>query len=164
MAQKRTLMRENVRSISTKSVSSDEIETQRKALAAAQRKLDSMAHRILLIRERIAVLRAELAEAKKLHRDSGSRKTERAVMAAVNKVDTAIRRRNKVLENYREMKQIVRNQGALCKTLEKKEEAKQKAVAKFLKEWERNYDREVRMKEKNVRQRKRLARTKARTE
>ena len=164
MAQKRTLMRENVKSISTESVSSDEIEIQRKALAAVQRKLDSMAHRILLIRERIAVLRDELAEAKQLHRDSSSTKTERAVTAAVNKVDTAIRRRNKLLENYREMKQIVRNQGALCKTLEKKEEAKQKAVAKFIKEWERNYDREVRMKEKNVRQRKRLVRTKARTE
>jgi hypothetical protein len=37
-----------------------------------------------------------------------------------------------------------------------KEEAKQKAVAKFLKEWERNYDREICMKEKYIRQRKRL--------
>jgi uncharacterized protein YktA (UPF0223 family) len=161
MAQKRTLMRENVKSISTKSVSTDEIETQRQALAAAQRRLDRLAQRVLLIREKIAVLRDELAEAKNLHRENGSGKTKRSVMAAVNRLDTAIRRRNKLLEDYRELKQIVRDENTLCKKLEKKEEAKQKAVAKFLNEWERNYDREVRMKEKNVRQRKRLARTRS---
>jgi hypothetical protein len=63
-AQNTPLMRENLNSISTKSVISDEIETQKKALAAAQRKLDRMEQGILLIRENIAGLRDEFAEVK----------------------------------------------------------------------------------------------------
>jgi hypothetical protein len=156
VARKRTLMRENVKSISSTSVSSEAIETQRKTLAAAQRKLDRMAQNVLLMRERIALLRHALAEVRDKHKQSKTRATTRAVTTAINRLDTAIRRRDKLLMEYRDLKQIVRDQTVLCRQLGKKEEAKQKAVAKFLKDWERNYDREIRMKEKNVRQRKRL--------
>ena len=51
---------------------------------------------------------------------------------------------------------MVRDQRTLCRGMEKKEEARQKAVARFLKEWEREYDQGIRMKEKTVRKRERL--------
>jgi hypothetical protein len=147
-------MGKNVKSISTKSVSPDELEKQRAALAVAERKLTRIRQRIVQIRDRITVLRQELTEARTQRRRGDTPETVRTVTAAINKVDTAIRQRDKMLVDYRELKQIVREQQALCKTLKKKEETKQKAVAKFLEEWERNYDREIRLKEKNVRQRK----------
>jgi hypothetical protein len=71
-------------------------------------------------------------------------------------VDNAVQQRDRVLSDYREMKLMVRDQRTLCRSLEKKEEAKQKAVARFLKEWERRYDQEIRIKEKTVRKRERL--------
>ncbi|KPJ79762.1 MAG: hypothetical protein AMJ58_10845 [Gammaproteobacteria bacterium SG8_30] len=64
-----------------------------------------------------------------------------------------------MLSEYRELQLIVRDQRTLVDSLEKKEAARQKAVARFLKEWERNYDREMRMKEKTLRKRRRLLET-----
>ena len=60
------------------------------------------------------------------------------------------------MSDYRELKLLVRDQRSLYSSLVKKEEARQKAVARFLKEWELRYDRETRMKEKNIRKRGRL--------
>ena len=60
-----------------------------------------------------------------------------------------------MLVDYRELKQIVRDQRTICRHLGKKEEARQKAVAKFIREWEQNYDRALRLKARNVNQRRR---------
>ena len=70
-----------------------------------------------------------------------------------------MQQRDSVLSDYRELKLLVRDQRSLYRSLVRKEEARQKAVARFLKEWERRYDRETRMKEKNVRNRGRLSET-----
>lgn len=78
---------------------------------------------------------------------------------ASDKLDNARQQRDKMLSEYRELQLIVRDQRTLVDSLEKKEAARQKAVARFLKEWERNYDREMRMKEKTLRKRRRLLET-----
>ena len=152
-------MRDNVQKISTKSVTSDELRAQRAMLNTAERKLKRMEQGLELIREKITGLRQQLADARSLHRDRATTKTKRVLATMTRKLDDAVQQRNRMSSDYREFKLVVRDQRALCKSMEKKEEARQKAVARFLKEWERRYDREIRMKEKNVRQRKRLDRT-----
>jgi hypothetical protein len=155
----RTLMRMNVEKISTKSVSLDEINQQRAVLDGAERKLTRMGQGIEKIREKIAMLRQQVADARSLDRERDTAQTRRALLSVTSKLDGALQLRDTMLSQFREIKLIVRDQRAVCRNLEKKEEAKQKAVARFLKEWERRYDREARMKEKNVQQRKRLTRT-----
>jgi hypothetical protein len=152
-------MRRNVETISTRSVASGEIEAQQSELAAAMRKLARMNQRMVLIRGKIAGLRQELADARSRQRRRDTPETRQAVKVATNRLAAANQRRERIASDYRDLKPIVREQRALYRKLEKKEEAKQKAVAKFLREWERNYDREIRIKEKNVRQRKRLSDT-----
>lgn len=159
MPQHKTLMRKNAETISTRSVTSGEIENQRAELAAAVRKLARLEKRMVLIREKITGLRQELADARSRQQRRDTTETRQAVKSATNRLAGAIRRRDGISSDYRDLKQIVREQRALYRKLGKKEEARQKAVAKFLREWERNYDREIRLREKNVRQRKRLTRT-----
>ena len=159
MVRNTNLMRRNVRRIAKQSVESDEIKAQAAALAVAERKLARLGQRMAQMREKVAERRQALAEARTRRGQERTPETARIVTSAMSKLDAMIRRRNAMLEEYRELKSMVRDQRALCRALEKKEEAKQKAVAKFLKEWERNYDREIRIREKNVRQRKRLTRT-----
>ena len=104
-------------------------------------------------------MRQRLAEARKLHRDRDTAQTKRAVMSLTKKLDSALQQRDSVLFDHRELKLLVRDQRSLYRSLVKKEEARQKAVARFLKEWERRYDREIRMQEKNIRKRGRLSET-----
>ena len=159
MSADRTLMRKNVEHISTKSVTSDEINQHWAVLDAAERKLTRLGQDIAKIREKITVLRQRLADARGLHRERDTAQTRRALLTVTNRLDSAMQQRDTMLSQFRELKLMVRDQRAVCKNLEKKEEARQKAVARFLKEWERRYDRETRIKEKNVQQRKRLTRT-----
>ncbi len=155
----RTLMRNNLEKIATLSVTSDELVEQQAVLEAAERKLTRMEQRRVKILEKIAGLRQRLAEARNLHRDQDTAQTKRALMSLTKRLDSAMQQRESVLFDYREQKLLVRDQRSLYRSLVKKEEAKQKAVARFLKEWERRYDRETRMKEKNIRKRGRLSDT-----
>jgi hypothetical protein len=153
----RTLMRNNLEKIATLSVTTDELGEQRAVLEAAERKLTGMEQRRVKILEKIAGLRQRLAEARNLHRDRDTAQTKHALMSLTKRLDSAMQQRDSVLFDYRELKLLVRDQHSLYSSLVKKEEARQKAVAKFLKEWERRYDRETRMKEKNVRKRGHLS-------
>ena len=155
----RTLMRNNLEKIAALSVTPDELGKQRAALEAAEYKLARMEQRRVRILEKIAGLRQRLAEARNLHRDRNTAQTKRALMSLTKKLDSAMQQRDSVLFDYRELKLLVRDQRSLYRSLVKKEEARQKAVAQFLKEWERRYDRETRMKEKNVRKRGNLSKT-----
>jgi hypothetical protein len=152
----RTLMRNNVEKISTRSVASDELDKQRALLQSAERRLVLMERGIKKVGEKITGLRQQLAERRSLQKEHGTAQTKRALAAAVNKLESAVQQRHGLLSDYREQKLTVRDQRALYMSMEKKEEARQKAVARFLKEWEREYDRDIRLKEKTVRKRERL--------
>lgn len=155
----RTLKRNNLEKIAALSVTPDELGEQRAVLEAAERKLTRLEQRRVKLLEKIAGMRQRLAEARKLHRDRDTAQTKRAVMSLTKKLDSALQQRDSVLSDYRELKLLVRDQRSLYRSLMKKEEARQKAVARFLKEWERRYDREIRMQEKNIRKRGRLSET-----
>ncbi|MGD2055604.1 MAG: hypothetical protein PVJ15_02265 [Gammaproteobacteria bacterium] len=156
MSADRTLKRNNVEKISEKSVTPDEVGRQRAVLETAERKLARLEQGLAKVRDKLAGLRQQLTEARSLHREWETTQTKSAVTTLIKKVDNAVQQRDRVLSDYREMKLMVRDQRTLCRSLEKKEEAKQKAVARFLKEWERRYDQEIRIKEKTVRKRERL--------
>ena len=155
----RTLMRNNLEKIVTLSVTPDELGEQRAVLEAAERKLTRMEQRRVQILKKIAGLRQRLAEARNLHRDRDTAQTKRALMSLTKKLDSAMQQRDSILSDYRELKLLVRDQRSLYRSLVKKEDAMQKAVARFLKEWERRYDRETRMKEKNIRKRGHMGKT-----
>jgi len=155
----RTLMRSNLDRISTRSVRPDELDEQRKILEAAERKLVKVERDYRKLRETIAGLGLQLAEARSLNRERETPQTKRSLASLAKKLDSALQRRDSMSSDYRELKMLVRDQRAVCRGLVKKEEARQKAVARFLREWERNYDREIRMKEKTVRKRERMRRT-----
>lgn len=159
MEKNRTLMRNNAEKIATRSVSSDELQTQHALLVKAEQKLSRMDQTRGKVRERITMLRQQLAEARRRHSEMNTLQTKRDLLARINKLNRAIRRRDSVVAGFRELKQLVREQRALYKGLLKKEEARQKAVARFLREWERNYDRGIRMKEKNIHKRARQGET-----
>jgi len=155
----RTLMRENVDRISSRSVTSDDLQAQRILLDKAERKLARMEEARVKIRERITGLREQLAEARSQHSEQNTIQSKRALMALTKKLNRAVQRRESVMSEFRELKLLVRDQRALYKSLVKKDIARQKAVAMFLKEWERNYDRETRMQEKNIRKREHMDKT-----
>lgn len=138
------------------SVAPDEHGKQLAVLESAERKLERKEQDITRVREKIAGLKQQLAEVRSLKLERDTAQTKRALAAVIKILEGAVQQRHGMLSDYRELKLMVRDQRTLCTTLEKKEEARQKAVARFLKEWERNYDRGIRMKEKIVRKRERL--------
>ena len=152
-------MRNNLERISTQSVTPNELDEQWKVLQAVERKLARLEQGRLKLREKIPELRQQLAGARSQHREQGTPQTKRALASLTKKLDSALQLRDSMSADYRELKMLVRDQRALYKGLVKKEEARQKAVARFLKDWERRYDREIRMQEKTVRKRERLGRT-----
>jgi hypothetical protein len=149
----RTLMRDNLNIISTRSISSDELNKQRLQLQSTERKLKRTQQRVVKVREKIAELRRDLAERRNLHKEQGTAQTKRAVATVRKRLEVAVQQHQVLLSDYREQKLMVRDQRDLCRSLEKKEEARQKAVARFLKQWEREYDHEIRLKEKAIRKR-----------
>jgi len=86
-----------------------------------------------------------------------TKQIRRRLEVANNRLSNLRQRRDSMLPEYRELKLMVRDQRALLKALEKKEIARQAAVARFLKEWERDYDRKMRRKQKNARIRKKIS-------
>jgi predicted nucleic acid-binding Zn-ribbon protein len=152
-------MHENVDRISSRSVTSDDLQAQRILLDKAERKLARMDEARVKIRERISELREQLAEARSQHSGQNTIESKRALMALTKKLNRAVQRRDSLMSEFRELKLLVRDQRALYKSLVKKDIARQKAVAMFLKEWERNYDRETRMQEKNIRKRQHMDKT-----
>lgn len=150
------MMKKNVDRISTRSIASGEIKEQQSLLDTAERKLAKMGQHIERIRVKILELRRQAVDARRQHKEQGTTKTKRALTSVLKKLDAALEQRDMTLSDSRELKLVVREQRAVCRSLERKEEARQKAVAVFLKEWERSYDREVRMKAKNIRKRNRM--------
>jgi predicted nucleic acid-binding Zn-ribbon protein len=155
MGADKSVKHRNVKKIATSSVASAEIDDQRRKLITAERKLGRLDIALAEGREQIDAARERLAAVREACRTGKTAQMQRALNAAKKKLEVARRRRDKTLSAYREFKLVVRDQRSLLKSLEKKEIARQKAVAVFLKEWEREYDKKIRMKSKEIEKRKR---------
>lgn len=155
MNQKRLLLRKNVEKLSTTSVKEDTLRAQQDELKKAETRLSRIEQRVLRHQTKMRDLRTLLSEKRLRHKQKNTPQTKRACETVANKLKLAIRQRNETVSDFREIKQIVRDQRTMCKKLEKKEAAKQKAVAQFLKKWERDYDREIKLREKKAKQRRR---------
>ena len=153
MAKDRTLMRTNAEKIATRSVAPDELQSQRAVLVKSEQKLSRLEQTKEKVLEKITRLRQQQAEAGRRHSAMNTLQTKQELLALTNKLKRAIQRRDRVVAGFRELRPLVREQRAVYKGLLKKEEERQKAVARFLREWERNYDRDIRMKQKNIRKR-----------
>jgi len=156
MCPEKTLKRRNLEKITTNSTATDAIAAQQKELAVAERKLGQADRRLSKVREKMDLARDQAADARKQHASRDTGHTRRALNTAITKLQNIRQDLEQLLSETRELKLIVRGQRNLVKSLEKKEAAKQKAVARFLKDWERDYDRKMRMKEKTLEKRKRL--------
>lgn len=159
MCPEQTLKRKNIEKITTSSVVSDEITAQQNELAAAERKLERVDNSVLKMKDKLDLIRQQLSDARNQYRSKNTKQTQRALTSAKDRLQKLRQDLDRKLSEYREMKLIVRDQRSLVKSLEKKETAKQKAVARFLKEWERDYDRNMRMKRKTVQKRRRTMKT-----
>ena len=111
------------------------------------------AHEKLLAREKKA--RERLEAAKTRSKSSNSNRTADALLAAKQRVDEATRLRKESAARLREMKKLVREETQLAREAERKARARDRAVAAFLKKWEREYDLEMRRKQKNIELRRR---------
>lgn len=156
MCPERALKNSNIKNITVSSVASDEISAQRKELAAAERRLDRMEQKILAKKDQVAQSRQRLSDLRNQSKTKNKKQITRMHETAKNRLSKSLQQRDKILSEYRELKLIVRDHRTLLKALEKKEAARQAAVARFLKEWERDYDRKMRIKQKNARIRKKL--------
>ena len=156
MCPAQTLKRKNLKKISESSVDSDEIRLQQRELSAAGNRLERIEQKIAKAREQVDQTRKRLAELRSNAGERNTARNKRAIDTAKNKLTSQRQHRDKLLSEYRELKLVVRDQRALVKSLKKKEAARQAAVARFLRDWERNYDRKMRMKEKNVRIRRKI--------
>ena len=159
MCPEKTLKRKNIEIITTSSVASDEIIAQQKELATAERMLKHVGNSVLKIKDKVVLVRQQLIDARDQYRSIKTKRTQRALTNANDRLQSLRQDLDKKQSEYRELKLIVRDQRSLIKSLEKKEAAKQKAVARFLKEWERDYDRNMRMKRETVQKRRRIVKT-----
>jgi predicted nucleic acid-binding Zn-ribbon protein len=159
MCPEQTLKRKNIEKITTSSVASDEITAQQKELATAERKLKQVGNSVSKIKDKVELVRQQLSVARNQYRSANTKQTQRAFTTANNRLQKLRQDLDRKLSEYREIKLIARDQRSLVKSLEKKETAKQKAVARFLKEWERDYDQNMRMKRKTVHKRRRAMKT-----
>lgn len=159
MCPEQTLKRNNIEKITTSSVASDEISAQQKELAIAERKLKQVGNSVLKMKDKVELVRQQLIDSRNQYRSTNTKQALRAITNANNRLQKIRQDLDGKRSEYRELKLVVRDQRSLIKSLEKKEAAKQKAVARFLKEWERDYDRNMRMKQKTVQKRTRTMKT-----
>lgn len=159
MKQKGSLLRGNIEKITKDSVPAETLQHRQAELKKAETQLLRMEQRVFQLQDKVRQTRVQAAKARRRYKEKNTSQSRQASESAANKLRNMIRRRNEVVSQFREMKQFVRDQRATYKQLEKKEMLKQKAVAQFLKKWERDYDREIKLREKKARQRSRWLRS-----
>ena len=157
MCPERALKQRNIDNIATSSVTSREIDAQRKELVAAERNLSRMEQKLLVLKDQVdqSILRQK--DLRGQYKVKKTKQIRHRLEVANNRLSDLRQRRDNMFPGYRELKLMVLDQRALLKALEKKEIARQAAVARFLKEWERDYDRKMRRKQKNARIRKKIS-------
>ena len=155
MNQKRSLLHENVKNISNISVKEGTLRAQLSELKQAETRLSRAEQRVFAHQAKVRDQRTLLSEIRLSHNQKNNPETKRACQSAAKKLKLANQRRIESVSGFRDLKLIVRDLRVVYKTLDKKDAAKQKAVAQFLKMWERDYDREIKILEKNANKRAR---------
>lgn len=155
MKKKQSLLHENVKKLSNASVKEDALRVSLSELKKGEARLSRAEQRVAKCEARVQEQKTLLGEARLRHKREDSSQTRRACESATKKLALANKQYKESVSGCRDIKQIVRDHRAVYKKLEKKEAAKQKAVAQFLKKWERDYDRKTRILEKNASQRER---------
>lgn len=111
------------------------------------------AHEKMLAREKRAL--AQYQAAKGRAKSANTKRLSNAALTARHRANESTKLRVEAAAKLREARKILREQEHLVKELERKERAKERAVAAFVKKWEREYDLEMRRKKKNITLRKR---------
>lgn len=155
MKKKRSLLHENVEKLSNASVKEDALRVSLSELKKGEARLSRAEQRVAKCEARVQDQKMLVSDARLRHKGEDSSQARRACESAVKKLALANQQYKESVSGFRDIKQIVRDHRAVYKKLEKKEAAKQKAVAQFLKKWERDYDRKTKMLEKNASQRER---------
>lgn len=109
-------------------------------------------HEKFLAREKKAL--AQYKTAKSRAKGNNLKRFSNAVISARQRKKEATELRVEASTRLREAKKLLREQKQLVKEAEQKERAKERAVAVFLKKWEREYDLEMRRKKQNIKLRK----------
>ena len=110
-------------------------------------------HEKLLARENKA--REQLEAVKARAKGSNSKQMTSSVLSAKQKVKETTRLRQEAAAMLREAKKLVREEKQLTREAERKERARERALAAFLKKWDREYDLEMQRKQKNIALRRR---------
>lgn len=97
-------------------------------------------------------------KAKAKTRQANTAAAKQTEHAARKRLQAASKQRQKAAARHKEASMLLHEQEQLAKELERKERAKKKAVAAFIKKWEREYDRDVARKKQNIELRKKMVR------
>jgi hypothetical protein len=137
-------MVENIKSVEAEQ---DGVEAVLKALRNAE-----AMHEKLVAQEQKARARCEAVKSRA--KGSRSKRLTNAVLLARQRREHLTRQRGEARAELREARKMLREQQQLSREAQRKERAKERAVGGFLKRWERDYDREMKRKRKNVNLRK----------
>ena len=129
-------------------------ETQQDMVKAASKEVvrAEKAHEKLLAREKRALAQLEAAKARA--KGSNLKRLSNAALAARHRASDVTKERVEAAAKLREARKILREQEQIAREADRKERAKERAIAAFAKKWEREYDLEMRRKKKNIKLRK----------
>ncbi len=126
---------------------SDAVKAASKDVRRAEAALDR-----LLDREKAALAKYDAAKARA--KGSNHKRLSDAVLTARQKANESSRLRKEAVANLREARAMLREQKQLARESARKERARERAVAAFVKKWDREYDLEMRRKKQNIELRK----------
>ncbi len=131
--------------------SRDSIKSALKELGRAETDLEKAKKYEAQMKERLDSVKAKAHQGK----TTAAKQPEHA---ARKQLQAASKQRQKAAARYKEASMLLREQKQLAKEFERKERAKEKAVAAFIKKWERDYDRDMARKKQNIELRKKMIR------
>ena len=126
---------------------SDSVKMALKEVGRAEAALEKMQ-----AREKNAIAKYEAAKARA--KTGKQKRLSNAVLAARQRANESTKLRRDAAANLREARKILREQEQLAREADRKERARERAVAAFVKKWNREYDLEMRRKKKNIELRK----------
>jgi len=108
-------------------------------------------------RERKAI--AQYAAAKSRAKGSSLDRLTKSARVAKQRANESTALRREAAAKLKEARKLLREQEQVTREAERKERARERALAAFLRKWERQYDAEMKRKKQNIRLRKKEIRT-----
>ena len=97
---------------------------------------------------------ADCAASRERARTDGGKRHLEALLRARQRARESAALRKETAMQLREARKLLREQRQLSKEIERKNKARKRAVAAFLKKWDRQYDLEMKRKKKNIKLRR----------